>query len=213
MKNITMGRLSSFWGLSNKQSHPELDSGSAACVVGRAGFTLIELLVVVLIIGILAAVALPQYEKSVQKARVAEALVWLKKMSDNWTMCILANGDANSCLENGSDMLMEGLPAAGDELVEQGFPFETKNFAYSYAATFPQAVSKSSPNYALMVVPQEMAGSLDEEYRPVIGKRFCMPYDEDDDLARNFCKSLSGQDMPDAAATELFSFIGDAYSF
>ena len=65
----------------------------------KKAFTLIELLVVVLIIGILAAVAVPQYIKSVEKARATQALVIVKHITDAQRVYHMANNTYATTLE------------------------------------------------------------------------------------------------------------------
>lgn len=65
----------------------------------KKAFTLIELLVVVLIIGILAAVALPQYQKAVEKSRLAEPLSFNSSIQKALEVYLLENGFPTQTIE------------------------------------------------------------------------------------------------------------------
>lgn len=79
----------------------------------KHGFTLIELLVVVLIIGILASIALPQYEKAVKKSKMANAVAVVKAFADAEELYYLANGKYTPSMED-LDISLSGGELAGN---------------------------------------------------------------------------------------------------
>jgi len=101
----------------------------------KKGFTLIELLVVVLIIGILSSVALPQYTKAVEKARMAEILTMGKSFVQAERVYFMENGVVTSDI----DALSIEIPESSD--FEYSFTTDNSNVARMFFA------SPNMPNF------------------------------------------------------------------
>ena len=90
----------------------------------KLGFTLIELLVVVLIIGILAAVAVPQYQQAVMKGRIATVLSFLQAVKNAEETYYLANGEYTTDMES---LAVEGnLPQGWTLFLQDGTSARTE---------------------------------------------------------------------------------------
>ena len=154
------------------------------------GFTLIELLVVVLIIGILSAVALPQYNRAVLKARYSELQTIISAYKTAAETYYMANG---AYPDYWTDMDIDPPSGCTAEDTRVGGYLYCKSLHFDlYDNSNKNLVGLYKPNNKIKIAYVQW---LNISAKP--SKRECWAVTGDAD-ARALCKSLNGTEAGSA---------------
>ena len=148
------------------------------CFCSKA-FTLIELLVVVLIIGILAAVAVPQYQKAVEKSRAMEVLTLLSSINKAQQVFHLSNGYFAKDLKE-LDIEFPYDDGGRDNYIFEGGGYQWRKCSNG-ACLYAMKAYKGG-FYSLQVVYEE------GDYQEVPGQLICIA--DADHKALEICRAL-----------------------
>ena len=163
-------------------------SGMTAYFMKNQAFTLIELLVVVLIIGILAAVALPQYQAAVDKAHYSTLMPLVRALKDEQELYYLANGQyAANFEELGTGMLPEGFTLSEDKCTAI---YDKFSVGMAIVDSSKYVIGTlNAPNVAYFM-------GLDHcRYFAHVNR--CYAYDGPSARAKKVCQSISGKNNSD----------------